>query len=1162
MKKKLFCLILSVLMVLSMLPAIAAAETSETPSEPAAAVGDSSAVRGVHNSIIIDEDPTDGYEGDYVVIYNPSTTASNSLSTGNLNGLIETTVEPNILPNPDMSVLPESELPIWKLDIDSQLEKPEEPYKRDPSLLKATSFSVGDTKTFEILGQYSPTGSDSMEFECLYVGEHCYIWTPVSSANNTYPLDEIDSTYAKMAADEFDSKFDLMQSSFGDHEKGDGDGKLHMLYYNIDEGWNGSGGYVAGFFYAYDLYYNNLPILNIDTYPGVYYRNPNSGNVYKRMDDTYNTMVHEYQHLINYSNTSNMDTWLNECFSAAAEEICYPGSSVVDRIQSWENYYYSSNNDWLNPPAEFEYQTDFALHNGYSMYNWSNSLNDVLALYAQVSFFAQYLYTRFGNTIYRQISDVYSTSEVNAITNATGVSCAELVRDFRIAVTANASQDQYGGIYGFKPQNGYDPAEYYDVQNPYDLLSPVIFTGSSCTVKGGGAITVKPVGGVFNPPSGADSNLQYFGIKLASPYTVTAISNNEAWGTVSVSETKITAVPAAGYYVADYEVVEGTATAVISGNIVRVTPESDCTIRVIFALKPSYTVNYVASGTSEGSVTAQVYDEITLPASVSVNPEGWTYIGWTETRLPEETQTKPVFYAPGAAYTVTGSTTLYAVYSRVEEGVGAPIYELVSEAPSDWSGNYVITYRTVNSTSSPMYVMKGVSVTSNGKDIEKIANASQYAVTGMTLSGTTLSDVTDDYLFTMEPHGNYYSMQNVKTGTYLGINSSGYFAGYKTYVSGNCDWKPGTKTNASSATIAISSSYPIISFYIDGPYFWAGSSNNTAALYVRFWKEKNGDATYYTTDPVVAAEEPAFMTQQLLLDGKIGVRFFVRLPEALRNESTNVSFTISGTGGEDLSETFGGQPQNSKGYYGFTYYVSTIQMADKITATLNYTVNGEPQTLVKEYKVMDYFDAFDASYREHPELYPDKIANLIRATADLGYYVQAYLDETRGDDWNIPDDHALVNKHYTDYTETDLTEATEGVAEHIVTATKEADKIKKISYALVMDSETAIRLTVTPAAGYTGEFTVTAGEGVTCTGKKVSGKYEIKVPLMAHKLSTGYTITIKADDGTTAATVNATGLAYIKILLNHYGNVESAKNAAIAVWRYSKFADIVHGGAN
>ncbi len=834
--------ILSVLLILCLVSPMLPAAKAEDSAQP-------SAVRGVQNTVIVDEDPTDGYEGDYVVIYNPSTTASNSLSTGNLTGLIQTTVEPNIVPNPDMNRLPDTELPIFKIDIDSQLEKPTEPRKSAPSPVKASSFSVGDTKTFSIAETYSPTGSDSMEFECLYVGEHCYIWTPVSSASNTYPLDEIDATYAKMAADEFDSKFDLMQSSFGDHEKGDGDGKLHMLYYNIDEGWNGSGGYVAGFFYAYDLYYNNLPILNIDTYPGVYYKNPNSGNVYKRMDDTYSTMVHEYQHLINYSNTSNMDTWLNECFSAAAEEICYPGSSVVDRIQSWENYYYSTNNDWLNPPAEFEYQSSFQLHNGYSMYNWSNSISDVLALYAQVSFFAQYLYTRFGNTIYQQISDAYTSSEVNAITAATGVSCSEFVKAFRVAVTANASQDQYGGIYGFKAQEGYDPSQYNGVQNPWDLLSPIIFTGNACTIKGGGAIAVKPVDGVFNPPSDADSNLQYIGIKLASPYTVTAISNNEAWGTVSVEDTKITCVPAEGYYVAGYEVISGTATATIREDIVRVKPESDCTVMVIFAPKPVHTVCYVASGAAEGQTTALHGDNITLPSSVTVNPAGWTYIGWTDTRIPEETDRKPVFYASGAEYRVTDDVTLYAVYSRVEEGVGAPVYKLVSEAPDDWSGNYVITYRTVNSSSSPMYVMKSVSVSSDGTAIEGSYNCDQYAVTGAVLDGTTLKDVSDTYVFTMEPHGSYYSMQNVATGMYLGINGNDYLAGYKTYTSGNCDWTPGVKTNASSAKIAKSSSYPLMAFYVDGPYFWAGSSGNTSALFVRFWKGVASDATYYTTDP-------------------------------------------------------------------------------------------------------------------------------------------------------------------------------------------------------------------------------------------------------------------------------------------------------------------------
>ena len=41
---------------------------------------------------------------------------------------------------------------------------------------------------------------------------------------------------------------------------------------------------------------NGLPILNIDTYPGVYKVNA-SGVASQKIDRTYKTMVHEYQHL-------------------------------------------------------------------------------------------------------------------------------------------------------------------------------------------------------------------------------------------------------------------------------------------------------------------------------------------------------------------------------------------------------------------------------------------------------------------------------------------------------------------------------------------------------------------------------------------------------------------------------------------------------------------------------------------------------------------------------------------------------------------------------------------------------------------------------------------------------------------------------------------------
>ena len=864
-KSTVFLRILSLILVLTLLGSVlvpsvgaearipAAAEAANPASElPEVVPAAPDPLRSVNSRIIIDDNAAGGYEGDYVVIYNPSTSASTSYSTGTMTGLIETSVNQSV----GNTLKPQNDRPNLVIDVDGLInardrrEDPNYGVIKDREPTRATSYNVGDTRNFTI-SSYNPGSGTSLNFKVLAKGAHCYIWTPSQNVTNYYTLDSIDPSYAQQAADEFDRMYNLMNSSFGNHSNGsNGDGRVNLLFYNIDDGWNGSGGFVAGYFSGASYSYDSMPIINIDTYPGVYYKT-SSGNEGKSMDIAYSTACHEYQHCINYSNTSSMSTWLNECFSAAAEEICYPGSSVVSRIQSWENYFYSDKGDWQTPPAEFEYTSDYTLHKGFSMYNWNNNLemDDTLALYAQVSFFAQYLYTRFGNSIYKQISNKFSSSEPTAITNATGVNCADLVRDFRVAVTANAALDQYNGVYGFKAQEGYDPAQYNNVANPYSLLGPVVFTGSSCSIKGGGAITVKPVNGVYNPPSGANSNLKYIGIKVNN-YEITAVSNNEAWGTVSVTGTTITASPADGYYVEKAEVTQGSGSCTVNGSTILVTATTDCTVLVTFAPKPSYTVSFVASGNAEGSQTALVLDEITLPAAVSVVADGWTFAGWMDHQI-EETTEKPEFYTPGASYTVTGNTTLYAVYTRVEEGTGDKIYELVNTAPADWSGNYVISYLTTTN----MYVMKGVTPSSNGADIENTNNASTYAASGVTLDGTTLSNVANSYVFTLEPHGSYYSIKSAATGTYLGIRASdGYLGGYTSYTANYCDWTPGSLSSASCMTCA-TGSYPYVGFNSNNVYFWSASSSNTTRTSIRWWKEVISSTTYYWTDPVVAAHE-------------------------------------------------------------------------------------------------------------------------------------------------------------------------------------------------------------------------------------------------------------------------------------------------------------------
>ena len=143
------------------------------------------------------------------------------------------------------------------------------------------------------------------------------------------------------------------------------------------------------------------------------------------------------------------------------------------------------------------------------------------------------------------------------------------------------------------------------------------------------------ISGVADP-----SNLRVFAGDYASNettvvpeellYEISASSNNNAWGTVSVAGNTVLAQPAEGYYVESVQVVSGTANPVVSGNTVTVNPSTDCEILVIFAPKPLYTVSFRANGADEGSLTAYVNDEISLPQTIANTDvaECYIFIGW------------------------------------------------------------------------------------------------------------------------------------------------------------------------------------------------------------------------------------------------------------------------------------------------------------------------------------------------------------------------------------------------------------------------------------------------------------------------------------------------------------------------------------------------------
>lgn len=238
---------------------------------------------------------------------------------------------------------------------------------------------------------------------------------------------------------------------------------------------------------------------------------------------------------------------------------------------------------------------------------------------------------------------------------------------------------------------------------------------------------------------------------LFSQYTVTARSNNTAYGTVSVNGSTITATPKTGYTAQGYTVVSGSATVTQNGNTFSVQASSDCTIQINFVPKQQVTVSF--SGADVAPITGYSGDTVTLPKATA--PEGYTFEGWVKNSLSEDTSTKPSVLT---TFTPTANTTLYALYSYVEESsdTGSGDYVKVTSTPSDWEGQYVIVYE------GSKYIFDG-SLTS----FDKTSNYKAVTITNNTISAAQ----GDDYSFTIEAYSGGYAIKGT-SGKYIGNSSN------------------------------------------------------------------------------------------------------------------------------------------------------------------------------------------------------------------------------------------------------------------------------------------------------------------------------------------------------------------------------------------------------
>ena len=349
-----------------------------------------------------------------------------------------------------------------------------------------------------------------------------------------------------------------------------------------------------------------------------------------------------------------------------------------------------------------------------------------------------------------------------------------------------------------------------------------------------------------NPDGTQTVNCDWELFGSTTSYTVTATSNNTNYGTVSVNGYTITASPKTGYYAAGYTVTSGTATVAQNGNVFTVTPSSDCTVRINFAAKTQYTINYVASGTAQGSVTAYSGDSITLPATAAVNPDGWTFIGWVANQVAETTN-KPTYYAPGASYNVTGNATFYALYDRLEGEGGDTVYQQTSDLEvggkyAITAGNYAVS-NTIYNTSNNHYV-----------------SSQSVTINDSTNTLTVASSVNINSILYEVESGNSsagWVFKNVANGKYLTLGSDEYLIVGDTALA----W---LWTGSDLNNQIDSEGYYYLARSSNSTYFTTSKqTNGTIVLY----KEVTLGTYYYTTDPV--AQTPTYTVTFKDWDGTV-----------------------------------------------------------------------------------------------------------------------------------------------------------------------------------------------------------------------------------------------------------------------------------------------------
>lgn len=285
-----------------------------------------------------------------------------------------------------------------------------------------------------------------------------------------------------------------------------------------------------------------------------------------------------------------------------------------------------------------------------------------------------------------------------------------------------------------------------------------------------------------------------------------------------------------------------------------------------------------------------------------------------------------------------------------------------------------------------------------------------------------------------------------------------------------------------------------------------------------------------------------FAGYSIVLNGEVGINFFMDLSKLSAEERQAGYMTVDITGKGTVTDRADFDPDlRENGYYGFSCSISSIQLADTITATYHY---GEDKTVTDTYSAIEYIKYI----ADHPDIYGQSSVKLAKALADYGHYAQIYLSDSRG--WVIGTDYAAIDTFYTG--SFDVNEVRAALADYTASTSGGFTDVDLVTYSVTMSSRMKINIYIKPVSGYSGEvsFILDGGE---CEAETLDdGRYKITIEdLTAPALDAGHTLIINSANDTVTASFS--GLSYVKALAETYD--ETRQNAGCALYCFYRAAN-------